>query len=95
MDAPKPPVPLFGLLGFTHGAAKVLTVMSPRGARAALVAVAANDDVIVEASPGYLTRYAEKRQGGLRRLVEANGIELLSKADWDARKAEFGNAILQ
>jgi len=94
MDAAKPPVPLYGLLGFTHGAAKVLTLMSPCGAGAALAVVIAGDDVIVEASPGYLTRYYEKRQGALLRLAVEHRIEILSKAFWDAKKAEFGDAIL-
>lgn len=95
MTTPKPPVPLFGLLGFSHGAAKVLTVMSPRGVGAVLTAVTAGDDVVVEASLGHLTRYYEKRQGALQRLAAAHGIEILSKPQWDAKKAEFGGAILR
>jgi len=95
MSPAKSPIPLYGLLGYTHGWAKVLTVMSPQGAGAALAEVTAGDDVIVEASPGNLTRYYEKRQGALRRLAAAHGIEILAKADWDAKKAEFGDTILR
>ncbi len=85
---------IYGLHGFTHGGAKVLTVMSPEGAPAALRAIAAGDDVITNAGAGRLTQYLEKRAGALRRLIEAHGIAVLSKPDWDAKKAELGAAVL-
>jgi hypothetical protein len=93
MGTAKSATPLYGLLGHTHGWAKVLTVMSPLGITAARAAVTAGEDVIVEASPGHLTRYYEKRDGALQRLAEVNGIEILDKADWDAKKAECGDRI--
>ncbi len=84
---------IYGLHGVTHGAAKVLTVMSPEGTSRALLAIAADDDVVVSASPGHLTRYQEKRRGALARLIAVNGIAVLTKREWDAKKAELGDAI--
>ncbi len=86
---------IYGLHGITHGAAKVLTVMSPEGARRALHAIAVDEDVVVSASPGHLTRYQEKRRGALARLIAENGIAVLTKHEWDAKKAELGDAIWQ
>ncbi len=84
---------IYGLLGFTHGWARVLTVMSPEGATAARAHVAAGDGVQVNAGEGRLTQYLEKRSGALDRLIECHGIVVLSKDQWDARKAELGDAI--
>jgi len=84
---------LYGLYGFTHGWGIVLTVMSPAGATAALHAVPGNPDVIVQAGEGQLTRYLEKRQGGLARLAGDHGIAILAKPEWDAQKAVFGEKI--
>lgn len=84
---------LFGLYGFTHGWARILTVMSPQGASAVLKAVPSNDDAIVQSDDGQLTRYREKREGALSRLVDAHGIMILTKTEWDARKAELGESI--
>ena len=84
---------LFGLYGFTHGWGRMLTVMSPQGASAARRAVPGNDDVIVQSGEGQLTRYQEKRDGALSRLVDAHGIVILTKNEWDARKAKLGNSI--
>ena len=84
---------LYGLRGFTHGAAKVLTVMSPAGVTAALEFVDAGDDVAVYAAPERLTQYHGKRSGALERLIETYDITVLSKAQWDAAKAELGEAI--
>jgi hypothetical protein len=84
---------LYGLYVFTHGWATVLTVMSPAGATAALAHVEAGDDVTTSAGEGRLTQYSARREGALERLVEANGIIVLSKPEWDAKKAELGDAI--
>ncbi len=85
---------IYGLHGFNHGGAKALTVMSPQGASAALRAIAAGSDVITDADAGRLTWYLEKRAGALARLIEAHGIIVLTKPDWDAKKAELGAAVL-
>ena len=87
------PLELFGLYGFTHGWARILTVMSPQGASMVLRTVPGNDDVIVQSGDGQLPRYQEKRDGALVSLVNAHGIEILSKTEWDARKAELGEKI--
>jgi hypothetical protein len=84
---------IYGLLGRTHGGARVLTVMSPAGARAALEFIQADDTLITQASEGHLTRYLEKREGALQRLVMRHGIVLLAKADWDRKKARLGARI--
>ncbi len=86
---------IYGLHGFNHGGAKALTVMSPRGAAAALRALAAGADVITNAGPGRLTQYLEKRAGALARLIEAHGIIVLTKPAWDAKKAELGDTVLR
>ncbi len=88
---------LYGLLGFTHNGGRTLTVMSPEGAPAALAAmaagVAAGDDVAVQAGPGQLTHYLEKRRGALQALIAAHGITVLDKPAWAARKAELGARV--
>ena len=86
---------IFGLRGFTHGGANVLTVMSADGATAVLDLVVADDDVVVNAGPGRLTQYIEKRGGALRRLIEDHDIVLLSKDAWDEKKAELGDRVFQ
>ncbi len=85
---------IYGLHGFNHGGAKALTVMSPQGASATLRALAAGGDVITNAGAGRLTFYLEKRAGALARLIAAHGIIVLTKPDWDAKKAELGDAVL-
>lgn len=86
---------LYGLYGQTHGWGKILTVMSPAGATAALAAVEAGDDVAVQAGAGRLTYYQERRAGGLERLIAAHGIVVLTKAEWDEKKAQLGDAIFR
>ncbi len=46
------------------------------------------------ADAGRLTWYLEKRAGALARLIEAHGIIVLTKPDWDAKKAELGDTVL-
>ncbi len=77
---------IYGLPGITHGAAHVLTVMSPEGARAALEHMTRTDDLIVNAGDGRLTQYLEKRSGALQRLIDIYDIQVLSKTEWDRRK---------
>jgi hypothetical protein len=84
---------VYGLYGFTHGWARVLTVMSPEGAAAAAGSVDADEQVEMVAGDGRLTQYVEKREGALARLVEANGIIVLDKPAWDAKKRELGDRI--
>ncbi len=84
---------IYGLLGITHGTARVLTVMSPEGARAAREHMTKTDDLIVNAGDGRLTQYQEKRNGALQRLIDAYDVEVLSKTEWDRRKQGLGDDI--
>ncbi len=84
---------VYGLYGITHGWGRVLTVMGPAGAAAITDHIAAGDDVMVSSGDGKLTQYFEKREGALARLVESHQIIVLSKSEWDAKKAEIGDRI--
>ena len=84
---------IYGLLGITHGTARVLTVMSPEGARAAREHMTKTDDLIVNAGDDRLTQYQEKRNGALQRLIDGYGVEVLSKMEWDRRKQGLGDDI--
>ena len=83
----------WGLRGYTHGGAYVLTVMTAEGAAAALAAIRVNDDVHLEHQPETLPRFHERAAGGIDRLVAENEIELLDLPRWQAKKAELGDAI--
>jgi hypothetical protein len=85
---------LYGLMGFTHNGGRTLTVMSPEGASAALAAIAAGAGLAIQAGPGQLTYYLERRRGALRELIAAHGIVVLDKPAWDAKKAEIGPGVL-
>lgn len=84
---------LYGLMGFTHGWAKVLTVTGagPEGGAAALARLGRPDGVEVLAGDGALPRFLEKRRGALQRLVAEHGIVVLDRAQWEARKAAGGD----
>ena len=84
---------LYGLLGFTHGWGRLVTVMSPDGAAAVRARIDAGGDVAVVAGEGGLTRYHARRSGALDRLIARYGIILLSNDAWEAKKAEIGDAI--
>ena len=84
---------IYGLHGITHGWAHVLTVMSPEGARAAIDYMTNTDGLIVDAGPSRLTRYLEKRNGALQRLIDAYAIQVLSKKDWDALKQRLAEDL--
>lgn len=84
---------LYGYSGFTHGGARVLTVMSPAGAGAALRRIRADDGIEVRAGDGRLPQFHEKREGALERIAAAYNIRILDKAEWDAKKAELGDKI--
>ncbi|MDH3228358.1 MAG: hypothetical protein OEN55_01055 [Alphaproteobacteria bacterium] len=86
-------IELYGYYVFTHGWGRVLTVMSPAGAAAVRKTVRVEDDVDVKSAIDRLTQYHEKRAGALDRVAERNNIEILNKAEWDARKAALGDSI--
>ncbi len=84
---------LYGLRGVTHGAGRVLTVMTAAGTAAVLDSITADDEVMTHAGAGRLTQYQEKRAGALDRLIRKHDIVVLSKEDWDRKKTELGNTI--
>ena len=84
---------IYGLRGVTHGAGRVLTVMSAEGTAAVLDSITTDDDIITHAGTGSLTQYQEKRAGALVRLLRNHDIVVLSKEDWDKKKMELGDAI--
>ena len=84
---------LYGLRGITHGGAKVLTVMSPSGTRAVCERIDSGIDLIVTGGDGRLTYYSEQRSGVLNHIIEKYRIIVLSKIDWDQKKAELGERI--
>lgn len=84
---------LFGLYGFTHGWAKVLTVMGAAGAAAVAAHIEPGPDVIATTGEGRLALYQEKREGALAALIARYGITVLDKPQWDAKKAELGEAV--
>ena len=85
---------IYGLRGFIHhGWDKLLTVMSPQGTSAALEKVITGDDIVTETGEGKLTQYYERGKGALDRMIEENGIIVLDRAAWNAKKAELGEAI--
>jgi len=86
---------IYGLHGITHASARVLTVMSPEGAHAALAYMTRTPDLIVNAGDGRLTQYLEKREGAIRWLIEEYGIEVLTKTEWDRRKQALADDILK
>ena len=85
---------IYGLLGYTHGWGKLITVMSPAGDAALRAAIAVpKDDLMVVTGEGQLTQYHARRQGALERLVAAHGIVVLDKPAWDVKKTALGAAI--
>ena len=83
----EPSGPLYGLMGFTHGWAKVLTVTAAGGGAEALARLGRPEGVEVLAGDGALPRLLEKRSGALQRLIAERGIVVLDRAQWAARKA--------
>ena len=84
---------IYGLFGRTHGWGRLLTVMSPHGRAALAAGLTPVEGLEVVAGPGRLTQLHEKRAGALQALIEANGIIVLEKPQWDAKKAELGDRI--
>lgn len=80
---------LYGLLGFTHGWARVMTVMSPEGGARVRAALGDPDGAVVQEGEGPLVRVFERRGGALRQLAERHCIELLERPQWEARKREI------
>ena len=89
-----PDVALFGLWGFSHGASRLITVMSPSGIAAVTDIVTFDPgEIRAELHPGVLPQYHEKVRGGVSRLVERHGITVLDFNAWTEKKARFGTSI--
>ncbi len=83
---------LYGLRGITHGWGRLLSVMSPAGARAVLDHVVPIEGTTVVAQNGQPVQYHQVRDGALDALVARFGIVELDQAAWAARKSEIGEA---
>ncbi len=83
---------IYGLRGFTHhGWAKLITAMGPAGDDAVRAAIAVHEEALahikVVVTAGGLTQYHGKRGGALERLIVDAGIIMLTRDQWDAKKA--------
>ena len=67
--------------------------MSPAGATATIAAIGQPAGVIRYGGEGALPIYHEQRSGALRRLIDEKGVVLLSKTEWDDKKALLGENI--
>ena len=85
----------FGHLGWSHGGARVITLMSPQGKTAVLDRLGRQGGgyFLLFAGAGQLPHYQVRQDGSLERLVEAHGIVILDFEEWTAKKAELGDAI--
>ena len=81
---------LFGFLTITHFSQRVMTVMCSDGVQASLAAIDPGADVIVDAGPGRLPRFLEKREGALQQIAQTYDIQMLDRVAWEAKKAELG-----
>ena len=86
---------IYGLLGYTHGWNKLVTVMSPEGDRVVRTAITtAVEDFWVVTGDGLLSQYHAKRRGVLEKLIADHDIIIIDKPAWDDKKAELGDVIL-
>lgn len=83
----------FGLMVFSHGWARILTVMSPQGIGATVEALGSADGVRMETGEGQLPKFVELREGALGRMIEEHDIEVLSRKEWAERKSRLGDVI--
>ena len=86
---------LYGLRGITHGWGRLMSVMSPSGAKAVLAALDGGNDVEVVARPAQPVQLHQLRAGALDALVARHGIVELDQAAWATRKQALGkDAVL-
>ncbi len=86
---------LYGLRGITHGWGRLLSVMSPQGARAVLDRLEPGPDLKIVAQPGQPVQVHQIRDGALDELVARYGIVELDQAAWAERKQAIGkDAVL-
>ena len=86
------PPELYGLMLFSHGWARILTVMSPQGDDAVLEALSSTAGIRVEYQAGGLPQFHEIREGALDRMIGEHGITVLDKPGWDEKKWSLGKS---
>ena len=85
---------LYGHLGWSHGGARVITLMSPDGSSAVLKRFAGEKGMaLLFVGDAQLPHYHVQQDGTLERLIAAHAIVVLDFEAWTARKAELGAAI--
>ncbi len=86
---------VYGLKGFSHGGATLLTVMSPEGRSACLAALDFDPAEIHLVDHGALPQYHESLDGALDRFAARHGIEMLDFHGWQVRREDLGTAIFR
>jgi hypothetical protein len=85
---------LYGHLGWSHGGARVITLMSPDGASAVIDRLSGETGTtLLFAGPAQLPHYHVQQDGTLERLIDAHGIIILDFVAWTAKKVELGAVI--
>lgn len=85
---------IYGLRGFNHAWAKLITVLSPQGKSELLAYINPAPEIELEDGGAHsLPQYRELQAGGLEKLIDHYHIEILDKPAWDRLKAELGAEI--
>jgi hypothetical protein len=80
---------IYGLPGITHGSGHVLHLLSPAGPEAVLDRLSGREGLRLLNPGAAIPCFLELRDGKFDALVEEMGIEILTKDEWDLRKAEL------
>ena len=84
----------YGLMGGSHGGARLMTVMSPEGRQAVLNTIELDPATVhVVAYATGLPQYHEMVGGGLADLIARYDIDVLDFAGWTAKKTELGSSV--
>ncbi|MFP6741366.1 MAG: hypothetical protein VCD33_07045 [Alphaproteobacteria bacterium] len=85
---------LYGHLGWSHGGARVITLMSPDGDSAVIDRLKGETGTaLLFAGPAQLPHYHVQQDGTLERLIDAHCIIILDFVAWTAKKVELGAVI--
>jgi len=80
---------LYGLPGITHGSGHILHLLSPEGAEAVTSLLSGRQDLRL-LNPGMsIPCFLELKDGTFDALARELGIRILTKQEWDERKAEL------
>ena len=80
---------LYGLPGITHGSGHILHLLSPAGTQAVLDLLAGYDGLRLLNTGAAIPCFLELQDGKFDTLVRDLGVEILTKTQWDRRKAEL------